>query len=37
MSYPAAATYSADDDYRYGFNGMEKDKSFDSEVCLKKM
>lgn len=30
-SYPAAATYSANDDYRYGFNGMEKEKSFDSE------
>ncbi len=29
-SYPATATYSADDDYRYGFNGMEKEKSFDS-------
>ena len=30
-SYPVAATYSADDDYRYGFNGMEKEKSFDSD------
>ena len=30
-SYPAAATYSSDDDYSYGFNGMEKEKSFDGE------
>ncbi|MFN3194903.1 MAG: RHS repeat-associated core domain-containing protein [Chlorobiota bacterium] len=30
-SYPVAATYSADDDYRYGFNGMEKEKSFDDD------
>ncbi len=31
-SYPAAATYSADDDYRYGFNGMEKAKEVDDNT-----